>query len=81
MTMTLSDIRGKKVKDVAALIDPAKAQTAVLRAMAVLGSSDSWGGDELTAISVILVLLQAGTDFPSIADQDNDAIRFWEAIP
>jgi len=68
------------VTEVAAQIDPHEARIAVARVMAALGREFDWNSDTFEGIAVAVVGLAARSGLPSVADQDDGAIEFWQRI-
>lgn len=65
--------------NVAAQIDPAAAQWAVARMLAVAGSAQRWDYDMLDGITSILKKI-VPQGLPLLDSQAADAIRFWTVV-
>ena len=68
------------IAEVAAKIDPDDARTAIARVMVALGSEFDWNSDTFDPIAGAVLGLAARAGLPSVADQDEAAIDFWQAI-
>lgn len=67
------------VEDVAALVDPAAAQLAVARAMAAFGAELEWDSETIEYVADA-VRPAFPKDLPSVFDQDDAAVEFWESL-
>lgn len=67
----------ENIRDVARKIDPWAAQVALATIFTILGSEEDWGSDQLQDIGAICTDLQKETILPSIGDQDDAALEFW----
>ncbi len=68
------------IADIAAQLDPQKAQTACAKILAALGGHEQWSPDHLEWIADALRPVHAGTGLPAYSDQDEAAIEFWERL-
>jgi hypothetical protein len=68
-----------QIHEVAAQIPAATAQLAVANVLAVLGSRDEWNSDTLDDVAAAVAIAHP-KGLPSIFDQDDDAVAFWEKM-
>ncbi|MET4614076.1 hypothetical protein ABIC28_005089 [Rhodococcus sp. PvR044] len=66
------------ISEIAARIDPAKAQIACANILVSLGGYAEWSSDHLEWIADALRPVHEGTGLPSYTDQDDAAVEFWE---
>ncbi|QGJ97362.1 hypothetical protein PBI_ISCA_82 [Mycobacterium phage Isca] len=67
------------IEDIAALIPADKAQLAVARVIAALGSQFDWDSDTLDGVAnAVKDVVPA--EIPSPFDQDDEAIEFWQEV-
>lgn len=82
MTLTNSDVVGMTVSKVATThLDPLRAQCALLRVMAVMGSVSEWDSSTIESVAEAARRAWHGTQLPDFTDQSEEAIAFWKAIP
>ncbi|AZS12049.1 hypothetical protein SEA_ZETZY_79 [Mycobacterium phage Zetzy] len=67
------------IRDIAALIPPDKAQLAVARVIAALGSQYDWNADTLDGVAEAVKSV-VPEQVPSPFDQDDEAIEFWQEV-
>ncbi|MCV6988694.1 hypothetical protein H7I87_00480 [Mycobacterium timonense] len=64
---------------VARMIDPAAAQLAVASAFSTLGSLAEWDSETIEWVTQDL-LRAFPTGLPTVTDQDEAALEFWQAV-
>ncbi|HJT94050.1 MAG TPA: hypothetical protein VJ777_19310, partial [Mycobacterium sp.] len=68
-----------RLADIAAMVDPAKAQRAIADVMACLGMDSEWGSETIEHVaSAAKSAFPEG--LPSVFDQDDDAVSFWSSL-
>lgn len=68
------------IEEIAAKIDPAKAQRAVAEMVTVLGANEEWNSDVWDRLVGAVQSATADVELPIWADQDDDALAFWTAV-
>ena len=68
-----------RLADIAAMVDPAKAQRAIADVMACLGMSSEWDAETIEYVaSAASRAFPEG--LPSVFDQDDAAVSFWSSL-
>lgn len=69
-----------RIEDVARLIPADKAQLAIARVMAALGSQFDWNADTLDWVADAVRTFNRIGGLPTFIEQDDDAILFWQNL-
>lgn len=67
------------ITEIAARIPAEVAQLAVARVLTALGSETDWSSDTLDEIATAVAPAHPA-GLPSVFDQDDDAVTFWQEV-
>jgi hypothetical protein len=68
-----------QIHEVAEQIPAATAKLAIANVLAVLGSQSDWSADTLDDVAAAVAAAHP-KGLPSIFDQDDEAVAFWEKL-
>ncbi|MCK0441259.1 hypothetical protein MUG78_17815 [Gordonia alkaliphila] len=68
------------LKELADQIDPKAAQMFAAQVLTILGSAESWGGDEMSRINDALIASDIGRGRPHWYEQNDAELNYWQSL-